>query len=631
MALAAVLVALASVIAPLQGHATRAATTTHLEQRYEIAATLRVAEGRLDAVSTLTLTNRSSAAIDFVNVSIIPRAQGYLTIDQAITVDGSAVSTSWTTTTNLRVPLGRSVAPGASASVRIPFRLQVGRSAGAFGARTSRENGVLSFGEWFPILSTEHDSHGVGDPQVSFTASRIRLTLTTTTSLPRHAVACPGLTVAPAVSGTRWVCDATDVRDFSFVVNPAFRVTTRTLGATTIRVYTQTVDGALTADRARSALGAMNLRFGTYPYPDLVIAEVGALGGFSMEFPRAIHLTRSKVTDRYVITHEVAHQWFYGLLGNDQIHEPWIDEAFADYAARDVMGIGVSECSSRDVDSSVLRWPAGLVSGGDWTSCDGYFHTVFYQGTAFLRQVEAAMGRSAFFAALRGFLADRRHDVVTTRQLLDHLDASTTADLVPLYRRYLFRYDPPIARVRLPAPGDAFALPTTAVTVTFDRPVTGVTASSFLLRDAASGAAVPATVTYDAAGRRAVLRPSTALAWGRSYTATLGSSIHDAYGNRLSGQRWTFAIPAGATYHPPRGVALAAGSHTGYRFGSDGRVISSRTATLAAASGAPASMRALIAGRWYVHVTSGTWSGYWLPESARVRLGPATASSRSVS
>jgi hypothetical protein len=38
-------------------------------------------------------------------------------------------------------------------------------------------------------------------------------------------------------------------------------------------------------------------------------------------------------------------------------------------------------------------------------------------------------------------------------------------------------------------------------------------------------------------------------------------------------------------------------------------------------------MRALIAGRWYLHVTSGTWAGYWLPESSRARLVAAAVRS----
>jgi hypothetical protein len=433
------------VLALLAGpaHAVQAgdATTVQVTQTYAITATIDPAAGTLDAVETLTLTNRAYRSIDHLNLSVIPRALGYLAMAEAVTVDGEEAVTAWTTTTNLRVDLPEPLAPNATAELRIPFHLTVGASGGAFTARLSRDNGVISFGEWFPILSRPHDSYGVGDPQVSYNAERIRLDLTTTSPLGRHAVACPGLLVAPAVTGTYWACEAENVRDFSFVVNPGFGLTTRTVGPTTIRVYTQTVAGAVTADRAAAALAGLNQVLGAYPWPDLVLAEVGAVDGFSMEYPRAIHLTRSKVADSYVVNHEVAHQWFYAQLGNHQMREPWLDEAFADFLARYLMGIGTSHCSSRDVDSSVFAWPAGLISGGDWQSCDGYFHAVFYRGSEFLNTVRSAMGEAEFFAALRDYLADRQFGMTTTRQLLDHLDARTTADLQPIYRDYLAEYD----------------------------------------------------------------------------------------------------------------------------------------------------------------------------------------------
>ena len=226
---------------------------------------------------------------------------------------------------------------------------------------------MLSFGQWFPIVSTEHDVYGLGDPQISFTADAIRLELTTTSALGRDAVACPGLRDAPETSGTAWTCQSTDVRDFSFVVNPRFRLTERTVGDTDLRVYAETVRAADTADLAAQALIGLSEAFGEYPWPDLVLAEVGSGGGFSMEYPRMIHLTRGKVADPYVVYHEVAHQWFYGQLGNDQQREPWLDEGFADFSARWLMGIGENQCSTRPVDSEVFAWEAGPTTGGDWT------------------------------------------------------------------------------------------------------------------------------------------------------------------------------------------------------------------------------------------------------------------------
>jgi hypothetical protein len=408
-----------------------------IDQRYAISATLDFSTARLDATETIELTNRGRGEIVDVDLSVIPRALGYLTLHEPVTVDGEAASVEWTTSTNLRVSLPEPLGRHDTAAIGIGFTLAVGSSGGAFGARLSSDSGVLSFGEWFPILSREHDVYGVGDPQVSYSAESVRLELDTTTQLPRDAVACPGLLEAPATSGARWVCESTDVRDFSFVVNPRFRLTTREVGETALRVYTETVSGAVTADLAVQALIGLGEAYGPYPWPDLVIAEVGAGGGFSMEYPRAIHLTRGKVTDTYVVYHEVAHQWFYAQIGNDQMLEPWLDEGFADFSARYLMGIGEEQCSTRPVDSSVFAWEAGAISGGDWTSCDGYFHTVFYKGTEFLNGLRSTMGDEAFFAALRSYVEANRYGIVTARDLLEHLSRETDAKLRPTYRAYL--------------------------------------------------------------------------------------------------------------------------------------------------------------------------------------------------
>ncbi len=415
-------------------------TTTDVTQRYEIRATLDVAAGRLEAVEVLTLENAAALPIGYLNLSALPRAFGYLTLDAAPTVDGRPVESAWTTTTNLRLDLNEALAPGGTAEIRVPFTLEVGSSGGAFTARTSRDRGVLSLGQWFPILSTEHDSYAVGDAQVSYRADQIRLDLTTTEPMPSTAVACPGQTSAPDGSGSHWTCAIDNARDFSLVVNPRFRLTTRTVEGVELRAYTESVSGEATLAKAADALVRLNELYGRYPWPDLVLAEVGADDGFSMEYPAAIHLTRSKVTDTYVLYHEVAHQWFYAQLGANQMTEPWLDEAFADFTARYLMGIGENGCSARPVDSPVYAWPAGLTRGGDWQSCDGYFHTVFYRGTEFLNAVRGAMGDEAFFGALRAHIDENKFGITTGQALFDRLQAASTADLASIYARYLDAY-----------------------------------------------------------------------------------------------------------------------------------------------------------------------------------------------
>lgn len=130
----------------------------------------------------------------------------------------------------------------------------------------------------------------------------------------------------------------------------------------------------------------------------------------------------------------------------------------------------------------------------------------------------------------------------------------------------------PLLAGRDPSPSAVVIDGRSIATATFNEPVTGVSGSTFALRNAA-GQTVPASVSYDAAAFRAVLRPAALLTGQTSYTLTLSSGIRDVAGNAFAGTSWSFttgrvlsrlaggdryatsAVVSGATF--ARGVAVA--------------------------------------------------------------------------
>ena len=98
----------------------------------------------------------------------------------------------------------------------------------------------------------------------------------------------------------------------------------------------------------------------------------------------------------------------------------------------------------------------------------------------------------------------------------------------------------PTITARAPKAGAANVATTTRVVVRFSETVTGVSARSLVLRDAATRKAVAATVSYDAATRTATLRPKTSLARGRRYEVLVTAAVADYAGNRLAPSAWTF-------------------------------------------------------------------------------------------
>ena len=62
-----------------------------------------------------------------------------------------------------------------------------------------------------------------------------------------------------------------------------------------------------------------------------------------MEYPTIIFTNPS----RFTISHELSHQWWYGIVGDDQFHEPWLDESFATWSEFLPYGDGAGAADTR--------------------------------------------------------------------------------------------------------------------------------------------------------------------------------------------------------------------------------------------------------------------------------------------
>jgi hypothetical protein len=117
---------------------------------------------------------------------------------------------------------------------------------------------------------------------------------------------------------------------------------------------------------------------------------------------------------------------------------------------------------------------------------------------------------------------------------------------------------PPTVTARTPADKATGVSTAGAVTATFSEAVTGVSGSTFTLK--AGTTTVGATVSYDAAGRTATLKPSAALAAGTQYTAQLTNGVKDVAGNALAATTWTFTTAAAADRTAPTVSSRSPGS-----------------------------------------------------------------------
>jgi hypothetical protein len=125
----------------------------------------------------------------------------------------------------------------------------------------------------------------------------------------------------------------------------------------------------------------------------------------------------------FLVYHETAHQWFYGVVGGDQPYEPFTDEAAADFLARHVLGNRrASRCATARLDLSIYQYSP---------TC--YYEIVYIQGGNFLNELRGVMGSTAFWRGMRAYVDAQRNRIAPTRTLLDTLDAHTPIDLRPRY------------------------------------------------------------------------------------------------------------------------------------------------------------------------------------------------------
>ena len=131
------------------------------------------------------------------------------------------------------------------------------------------------------------------------------------------------------------------MRDFDLNITTRLQKSSETLDGIVVNSYYDPAHAEMGKQALRFALEALRVfqaRFGAYPYAefDLVEAPITALG---IEYPGVIVLaqsmyenTRQLQTLEFVVAHEIAHQWWYNLVGNDQVNHPWVDEALAQYS-----------------------------------------------------------------------------------------------------------------------------------------------------------------------------------------------------------------------------------------------------------------------------------------------------------
>ena len=141
----------------------------------------------------------------------------------------------------------------------------------------------------------------------------------------------PGET-GEVIAGDRRVArfKAVNVRDFPAVLESGAEVATERHGGTSVYY----IDSLGAREFVNHAFDFAENSIGPYPYKEFYVVRA-PISNKGMEFSNMIFLSDEcfKNTDtlRRVAYHEVFHQWFYGIIGTDQLNEPFLDEGLVNY------------------------------------------------------------------------------------------------------------------------------------------------------------------------------------------------------------------------------------------------------------------------------------------------------------
>jgi hypothetical protein len=296
------------------------------------------------------------------------------------------------------VTLDGGLEAGEPTTVELDFTLRLGR--GTFD-RFGTDDGVSWWASAHPLLAWEPGVGWARDPFVGVigetTVSPAADTTISVSAPDELTVLMTGDQAEPsaAAEGRRtWTSTEPVARDVAVSVGEFEVVEAETEDGVQVTAGSleDEADATDLAERTVEAIEDLEQFLGPFPYGTQTMIGLDDYGG-GIEYPSAVFMA---ARDDVVLVHEVAHMWFYGMVGNSQFRDPWLDEAFATWAESLVHG-GPSFPDALGLPGDVGQ-PMDV-----WTDPPEYFRTVYGKGASALLAARARAGPDAFDGAVRCF------------------------------------------------------------------------------------------------------------------------------------------------------------------------------------------------------------------------------------
>ncbi len=364
--------------------------------------------------------------------------------------------------TSIHLTIPHPIQPGETTRIALEFNGKETR-ANTPGAYTifGTNEGVLTLTNFYPILAARRADGSwaldVANPQGDVGFHDAAFYRVEVTAPADEVIAATGVEITRTQQTKGW--DTTrfvigPAREFSMVMSPEFQVEeVEALGAR-IRSYFKPEDAANARTALYAGLAAMEVysdRFGPYPYREMNIVQ-SPLTYHGMEFP-GMSLIGGQTYNKFLqdlemlTVHEVAHQWWYNQVGNDQVLTPWLDEGLAEFSTqyyyRDRWGAPTAEQLLR------TRWAAPVADaerrgkdepiGKAVTDYENNYETMVYgKGALFFATLRDQLGPDTFDPLLRTYLERYRWKIATPADFQALAEEVSGKDLDELFNEWVY-------------------------------------------------------------------------------------------------------------------------------------------------------------------------------------------------
>ncbi|MCT4620922.1 MAG: M1 family metallopeptidase [Marinisporobacter sp.] len=383
---------------------------------------------------------------------------GYINIEKML-VDGEPIDYEFKGDgqTIMKVSLAKALEPNDEASIEMTYTIKIPPAQERFGYGDN----TFNLGNWYPVAAVYDESgwnldpyYPLGDPFYS-DISNYHVHIETPKD---YIVAASGNILKDEIVGNKrnWDIEAKLMRDFAFVMSKDFEVVEKDVEGTILKMYFMKDVNQGMADLAMEAseksLKTFNKAYGKYPYGQYSVVQTNFPSG--MEYPGIVFIDKNAYTNEYgnyleiVIVHETGHQWWYGVVGNDEIDEAWLDESLTSYSEvvyiRENFGKERGNQYHKHTNEEYYKDKAASIENetilrslNEFEGWDDYGTLVYNKGAMFLNDLYEKYGKQRFYEIMKKYYETYRFKNATTEDFKRICEEVTGDDLDNLFNKWL--------------------------------------------------------------------------------------------------------------------------------------------------------------------------------------------------